>query len=422
MFTRRSLAFGAAAAGLTAPWAARAQTPIGPEQRLWLEGRYLPYYLDLQEKTAAGDAAARSMLSQYAAFLGDEATALGLQERPRDPAASLPDLTGAEARDAMAVILERAADARVVILNEAHNVSGHRAFAARVMRALRPRGFDVFAAESFTPPQEGPAPDIAGYRRGTPFYSGYGYYTFDPVYAEAVREAARLGYRFAAYEQAWGQNAPDDAPALEQIARREQAQADNLKQRVLDPDPAARVFVLCGYSHAMEKPGRGGTWFAARLKAATGIDPLTIEQSGNWPATRPENDPAHVSAVLDRFAPTTPITVSKDGQSVGSTSYAGQMDLSVFHPRLAPVSGRPGWLAADPERRAVQVEAPAFEGPALLQAMWAGEGAAGIPADQFLLASGQSGATMLLHPGSYFLRMETKTGIQPAYGEITVSA
>src|SRR5688500_6894839 len=112
----------------------------------------------------------------------------------------------------------------------------------------------------------------------------------------------------------------------------------------------------------MEKPGRGGTWFAARLKEATGIDPLTIEQSGNWPATRPENDPAHVRAVLDRFAPTAPIAVSKDGVSFGSPSYGGQMDLSVFHPRLAPVSGRPGWLAVDPERRAIEVDVPAFEG------------------------------------------------------------
>lgn len=421
MFTRRSLGLGAAAT-LLAPHVVRAQTLLPAEQRLWLEGRYLPYYLELKAKTAAGDAAAKSMLSQYAAFLGDEATALGLYEQPRDPAASLPDLTGAEARDAMEAILERAADARVVILNEAHNVSGHRGFAARVMRALRPLGFDVFAAETFTPPQEGPAPGITDYRRGSPFYSGYGYYSFDPVYAEAVREAARLGYRFAAYEQAWNQNAPDDASALEQIARREQAQADNLKQRVLDPDPAARVFVLCGYSHAMEKPGRGGTWFAARLKEATGIDPLTIEQSGNWLATKPENDPPHVSAVLERFTPTAPITVSKDGQTVASTIYAGQMDLSVFHPRLAPVSGRPGWLAADPERQAVEVDVPAFQGPALLQAMWAGEGTAGIPADQFLLQPAQGRATLLLHPGSYFLRLETAEGILPAYGEIEAPA
>jgi hypothetical protein len=421
MFTRRGVAFGAAAA-LAAPSILRAQTPVTAQQRLWLEGRYLPYYLDLQAKTAAGDEMAKSMLSQYAAFVGDETTALGLYERPRDPASSLPDLTGAEAQDAMAAILQRAADARVVILNEAHNVSGHRAFAAQVMRALRPLGFDVFAAETFTPPQEAPAPDIAAYRRGTPFYASYGYYTFDPVYAEAVREAARLGYRFAAYEQAWDQSAPDDAPALEQIARREQAQADNLIRRVLDADPAARVFVFCGYSHAMEKPGRGGTWFAARLKEATGIDPLTIEQSGNWPATRAENDPAHVSAVLDRFAPTAPITVSKEGLSFGSTTYAGQMDLSVFHPRLAPVSGRPGWLAADPERRAVEVHVPAFDGVALLQTMWAGEGSAGVPADQFLLTPGQSRATLFLHPGSYFLRLETTAGIQSAYGEVTVPA
>ena len=65
---------------------------------------------------------------------------------------------------------------------------------------------------------------------------------------------------------------------------------------------------------------------------------------------------------------------------------------------------------------------PAFEGPALLQAMWAGEGPAGVPADQFLLSPGQRRATVLLHPGAYFLRLETVEGIGAAWGEIEVSA
>jgi len=258
------------------------------------------------------------------------------------------------------------------------------------------------------------------FREGMPFIGGYGWYTLDPVYAEAVREAARLGYRFADYEQTWRQSAPEDADAEAQIAAREQAQADNLIANVLAPNPDAKVLIYVGYDHAMEKPNRFGTWFAARLKAASGIDPLTIEQAYNWPALDPANDAPHVAAVLDRFKPQDSIVVSRGGVTVASRHFTGQTDLSVFHPRRPQVAGRPGWLSADPMRQAVEVSVPPFEGPALLQAMRSSEGPAGVPADQFLLQPGQAAATMMLHPGSYFLRLERAEGIDAAYGSITV--
>ena len=401
-------------------WAQISSVPLTAEDQFFAEARYLPTYLDLKARAADGDPAAKGFLSQYSAFLGDELTAVGLEERPRDPSTPLPDLAGAQSRDAIEAIVEAAANAQIVILNEAHNVSGHRAFAARVLRALRPLGFDWFAAETFTPPQQSPTSAISDYRQGTPFLSGLGYYVNDPVYAETVREAARLGYRFADYEERWDQKAPDDAATAIQIATREQAQADNLITAVLAKNPEARAVVYCGYSHAMEKPHSSGTWFAARLKEKTGIDPLTIEQSLNWPATVAANDPGHVAAVLERFAPTAPISVTVDGRMVASRTYQGQMDISVFHPRLPTVSGRPGWLVADTERRPVEVNLPPFEGPALLQALWIGEGAAGVPADQFLLKEGQRQATVVLHPGIYFLRLERPGGIDAAFGRIEV--
>ncbi|HEX8470753.1 MAG TPA: hypothetical protein VF633_06550 [Brevundimonas sp.] len=422
MLTRRGFGIMAAATSAAASLPAWAQTALTPEEQFFSEGRYLPLYLDLQTKAAAGERAAGGLLSQYASFLGDELTALGREERRRDPAVLLPDLTEAVSRDALEAIVDAAATSRIVILNEAHNTSGHRGFAARVLRALKPLGFDWFAAETFIPPQQDPAPSMRGYRRGMPFVSSLGYYVNDPVYAETVREAARLGYRFADYEERWDQEAADDADSATRIATRETAEADNLIAAVLASNPDAKVFVYCGYSHAMEKPHTSGTWFAARLKEKTRLDPLTIEQSMNWPATVAENDPPHVAAVLKRFAPTAPISVTLNGQMIASPTYKGQMDISVFHPRLPSISGRPGWLMADPERRAVEVALPPFEGPTLLQAMWSGEGAAGVPADQFLLEPGQTKATVLLHPGSYFLRFERADGIDAAFGSIDVKA
>ena len=422
MWTRRGFGLAAGSLGLAAAGPLRAQDALDLSDRLYGDGLYLPQYLDLKARAATGDGAARGMLSQFSSFVGDEQSAIGTFERPPALSVSRPDLASAESRDALEAIVEGARTTRVVILNEAHNISGHRAFAARVARGLRPLGYDWFAAETFTPPQGEPAPSIGLYREGMPFISGFGYYTIDPVYAETVRDAARLGYRFSDYEWTPAQRSPDDATAEVQIATREEAQADNLIANVLGPNPDARVFVYVGYSHAMEKPGRGGTWFAARLKDKTGIDPLTIEQSGNWPALDPANDAPHVAAVLERFAPDRPIVVSSSGVTIANATYAGQMDLSVFHPRREPVSGRPGWLAADPARHPFTVEVPAFEGAALLQAIRTGEGPAGVPADQILLRPGQARATFFLYPGSYYVRMERESGIDPAYGRIKIEA
>lgn len=79
MWTRRSFGLTAMAAGMTSGLATttdvRAQEAIPPEQRLRNEGRYLPHYLALKARVeASDDEMARAELSQYAAFLGDEAT------------------------------------------------------------------------------------------------------------------------------------------------------------------------------------------------------------------------------------------------------------------------------------------------------------------------------------------------------------
>ena len=420
MVSRRLVLLGGAGLGLTPAAPGIAQEALSHDDRFFSEGRYLPTYLDLKARMEAGDEAARQMLSQFASFLGDEATAIGLTEGPPRPSLARPDLGDAAARDAIEAIVEAARDTRVVILNEAHNVSGHRAFAAQVIRALRPLGYDWFAAETFTSPQPEPHVRISSYVRGAPFLSSYGYYTHDPVFAETVREAARLGYRFADYEQGFDQRAPDDADGALQIATREEAQANNLIANILSGHPEARVFVFVGYSHAMEAPGRGGTWFAARLKAKTGIDPLTIEQSMNWPAITPDNDAPHVAAVLDRFAPERPIVVAKGAASVAAPAYVGKMDLSVFHPRMAPVAGRPGWLAADPERRRVAISVPPLDEQVLIQALRLQEGTAGPPSDHYLLPPGATEATFFLHPGRYFFRQETAAGIRPAFGVLSV--
>jgi hypothetical protein len=86
----------------------------------------------------------------------------------------------------------------------------------------------------------------------------------------------------------------------------------------------------------------------------------------------------------------------------------------VFHPPVADVAGRPGWLAADPARRRVEVAVPGSrEATVLVQAIHAVDSDLAIPADQLVLPPGAVSAVLFLRPGVYRLRLETDAGLVP---------
>jgi hypothetical protein len=209
-----------------------------------------------------------------ASFLGDEAFALrSAGMGPSDDPTLPPDAT---AQDAVAAIVEAARDRRVVMLNEAHVASRHRHFLARLLRALRPLGFEILAAEDFVNASGPGAPDVRTYRAGTALNSNFGFYLHDPVYGEAVREAADLGYRLAAYEQRREQRQAGETGAAA-IARREPAQAENFIADVLAANPKARVLVHVGYAHLRKTPRPPGPSVVRRPAA---------RQDGYRPALR----------------------------------------------------------------------------------------------------------------------------------------
>lgn len=256
------------------------------------------------------------------------------------------------------------------------------------------------------------APDVRTYRAGAALNPNFGFYLHDPAFGEAVREAADLGYRLAAYEQRREQRVAGETGAAA-IARREPAQADNFIADVLEANPKARVLVYCGYAHLRKTADhRSLLWFAARLRNKTGIDPLCVSQaySGSFGPHAP--DAPLTTAVLERFKPMDSIVVRTGGASVGA-GRAGA-DLAVFHPPLADVDGRPGWLAADPARRRLEVAVPGpREATVILQAVHTVEPELAIPADQQVLAPDATSAVMFLRPGDYRLRLETSAGFTP---------
>ncbi len=398
--TRRGVVAGLGAAALSQPVFAQ-EFPRAGIGRLMDEGRYLPLWREV-----AGPHP-RDFNVQWASFVGEEGVALaGRNPAPKD------ELTAdAQMQDALAAIVEASRGRRVVMLNESHSASRHRLFLAKVMRALRPEGFDILTCETFINRRPGEFLDVRGMKPGQPFEPSAGYYTYDPVFADTVREALDLGYRLEAHE--WRRDQADrNLDGAEAIARREAAQAENLAA-ILAAHPSSRVLVYVGFSHLRKMPdSKGNRWLAMRFQEKTGLDPLSIAQAYTGSFGPHGADPPLTQAVLPRFAPKASIVVRAGGRSLGA-EIAGA-DLAVFHPSLPDVEGRPGWMAADPLRQRLVVATP--QRPSgevvIVQAVHAYEPDRTVPADQHVLAKDERRAVLFLRSGTYRLRIESEAGFE----------
>jgi len=183
--------------------------------------------------------------------------------------------------NAIEEIAMRAQHTRIVIINETHDNPRDRAFVADIAEALAPLGFTHYAAETFD--NWGP-PEAVAARMETMFRRGYavrkdGYFSTEPAFAHALLRIFDTGYKPVSYEWTATPEERPDTPE-ESIALRETAQAENLAAAIAAAGPDAKFLIHVGYSHAAELPCPDGQeWMAAQLKALTGIDPLTVNQT-----------------------------------------------------------------------------------------------------------------------------------------------
>jgi len=203
-----------------------------------------------------------------------------------------------------------------------------------------------------------------------------------------IRQSLALGYRPLAYEETAEQRVAGDP-----IDTREEAEATNLAA-VIGHMPQARFLIYVGYSHATKVPliDEAGQhthlWMAGRLQQKTGIDPLTIDQTGLG-----ETNSTLASRTLRDVVLATNIARSVilfgAGKPLSFGRYRDHVDLQVIHPATHVVHGRPDWLLAvgrhpvPPDPKLIP-----STGRVLAQAFLANEGADAIPVDEVVLEAG----------------------------------
>lgn len=348
--------------------------------------------------------AIRGMLQQagtFASFIGDSDAAMAAfdeidaldKKRTRRDADDLERLATSKAQDAIQAIVGEARKRQIVILNEAHHVPMHRAFAMRLARELRKIGYTWLACETFS---------------DDPLEKNYvgphtGYYTQEPVFANFIRDALATGWKLMPYE-----HIEDDAD--QPIENRENGQARKLAERIFAKDPKAKVFIFVGYGHLTEQPGVGhgpGTaMMGAQLKHLTGIDPLTIDQTTMIAHTDPASEHRLYDKALQHAKRSAPFVLrAPHGEHHVFTPYRFAVDMQVVHQRYSvdPQTGRPQWLQtlAGFSARDVPADLLPREGKRVLLARPAGQPADAIPADVVTLEAGKPAPKFMLPPGEY---------------------
>ena len=313
-------------------------------------------------------------VSWYQSFLGDYPDAMKSFSiaQPPQPDDSPSPLTkdSYQAHAAVAAIPELAKSYRIVLFNEAHNIALTRSLTVQLLDALHKEGFNYFAAETLVQTDTGLT------SHGYPTDDS-GLYTEEPIYAEIVRTALKLGFKVIAYE-ATSSAASGDA--------REAEQARNIYEQVFEHDPHARLVINAGYEHTV-KSGTylGGASMAEHLHMLTHAPMLSVEQIMMYPHPTERDDHPYYTAVMKKLQPDVPIVFINPAGN--PWSLRSGYDVSVFFPPEQIERGRPTWLSLGGLRHSYRVDADNchMHYPCLVEARYSDEGPDAIPADRLLL-------------------------------------
>jgi hypothetical protein len=338
------------------------------------------------------------MAGTYHSFIGQERAALAAFRRDAPPrvVADASSLAGYAAEPATDAVVRLARDHAVVLVNEAHHVPRHRAFTRSLLRGLRELGFRYLALEALD------ERDSTLAARGYPVRAT-GFYTNEPAFGELIREALSLGYVLVPYE-ATGED-------MRTQETREAAEARHLVARIFRRDPDARVLVHAGYTHIEESntPGRASP-MAVRLREATGIDPLSVDQVTMSDRGDSLYDDPRRSALVGHFRLREPFVIVRDGSCWSAKP--GVHDLTVIAPPASEHAGRPGWLWSTADRRAYVVPATVArpETDCVVTARRAEESADAVPVDALRVGPLGASRTLALPPGRYVVEARDGAG------------
>jgi hypothetical protein len=331
---------------------------------------------------------------------------------------AIPTAAQWKAADATDVIMQQAADRRIVLINEAHHDAHTRQLTLALLPRLRALGFDYFAAEALL------NKDARLMNRGYPIGTSGSEYLHEPSYGEIVRTAIKLGFKVVSYDV-------DSGTTQE----RETGQARNLYRKVFAKDPDARLFVHAGYAHIDKAKGRLGSTvpMAMQLQQLTGIAPLSIDQTQFREQVPSESDA--YSELVKNFPSEGPFVLVDRSTGKPWSAHPDRYDVNVLLPPAAGQGAvesgytqpstivhdmvrkqsmlahfvntqRPEWLTLNDERFPYTISTTLCRvtTPCVVDAHYVDEDEDAIAADRYAFMQGDTVSKLYLRPGRYRLR------------------
>jgi uncharacterized iron-regulated protein len=303
-------------------------------------------------------------------------------------------INNAKAEDAITAIVREAQKTQVVILNEAHHVPMHRAFAMKLARELKKAGYTYLACEAFYMYDDFPLQKQYVSEKA-------GILTKESTYANFLRDAMHDQWKFVSYE-------PVNGP-------RESGMAKNLVQKIFRQDPKAKVLIYVGYGHAYEFPvaetDDDKSKMAAQLKRLTGINPLTIDQTAMYEHVDSTRQSKLYKAAVARMVQDKPFVLKSGGQQYLKLGIDNKLvDMQVIYPAYSTntVTGRASWLGTLASFTATEIpkELLPVTGRRLIYAYHKSEPADGMPADVVMVQAGKTPPKLMLPPGEFRFAFE----------------
>ena len=317
---------------------------------------------------------------------------------------ALAQIREAVAEDAISAIVRAAKGRQIVILNEAHHVPMHRAFAMKLARKLREIGYEYLACEAFRINDMAPLADNFVSERSS-------FYLAEPMFANFLNDAIQAGWQFVSYEPLSVMNLPPS----ERSRFRETDMAKNLVNRIFMDKPKAKVFIYAGYSHINEKPlsraDADGSKMAAQLKRMTGIDPLTIDQTTMYQHYESKTQTYLYKELLKKQPEQMPFVLrTQENTFLNFALSPGSADIQIIHPAysVSPITGRADWLniLAGFIPREIPSELIPTNGSRLILAYRKDDPVGATPTDAVVVEAGKPTPMLMLPNGEFRYEVE----------------
>lgn len=295
-----------------------------------------------------------------------------------------------QAKSAKEYILERAKNERVIMLNEAHQIGQHRAFATSLLPGLYKLGFRHLLVETLA------YRDSLLNDRGYPVMVS-GYYSVEPAFGNFIRQAIKLGFKVLPYE------------ANKRGLSRAKQQAMNIQQ-VLQQNPKSKILVYAGIQNLEEK--HKGKWvkMGEEFKNISGINPFTIDQSEMTERSNAQYEHPYYQQVLKKgWLKEEPIILRYQNKPwVADTGnlFVNYVDVQVFHPRTQLKNRRPSWLTRGGKRHFYKISPKkwSINRECLVQAFAINDEKDAVPYDQIHITIFDKPSFLVLPKGKFIIK------------------